>query len=251
MLIQLLAILCLAYLGLCAVLFLAQRSLLYFPTPARNRHGAETFVLPGNSERVLVSTHPSAGPQALLYFGGNAEEVSFTLPELRDTFPGQALFLLHYRGYGGSTGSPSEAALFADALALYGHVHVTHPRITLLGRSLGSGLAVRIASQRPVERLVLITPYDSVSDIAGQAFPFLPVRWLLRDKYESWRYAPRVTAPTLILAAEHDEVIPRASTERLRTRFVHPNVRYEIVAGTTHNNISNHPAYDALLRGAR
>ena len=80
----------------------------------------------------------------------------------------------------------------------------------MAGRSLGSGVAVRLASQRPASRLILITPYDSLQDLATAQFPFVPVKWLLRDKFESWRYAARITVPTLIVAAEHDADHDRA-----------------------------------------
>ena len=247
MLINLLVGLALGYCGLCAALFVLQRSLLYFPTPGTVRRGATMLTLQRGPERVLVSTLPNGGPDALLYFGGNAEDVSFTLPELRAAFPDHALYLLHYRGYGGSSGNPSEAALSGDALALFDQVQAAHPNIVLIGRSLGSGVAVRLASLRPVARLILVTPFDSMQDIAARLFPYLPVRWLLLDKYETWRYAPGVTAPTLIIAAERDDVIPRASTELLLTRFNKALVQYAVVPGADHNNID----YLPLLKNGR
>ena len=90
-----------------------------------------------------------------------------------------------------------------------------HSQITVIGRSLGSGIATYLASQRPVSRLLLITPYDSIANVAAGRLPMFPVHWLLLDKYESWRYAPQITAPTRILAAEHDDVIPRLHTDAL------------------------------------
>jgi pimeloyl-ACP methyl ester carboxylesterase len=105
-----------------------------------------------------------------------------------------------------------------------------------------------LAAARPVSRLVLVTPYDSILGIAQEQFAWFPVRWLLRDKYESWRYAPSIAAPVLVLAAEHDEVIPRASTELLRTRFRQGNLRYIVIPGTGHNTISQNAAYWEALR---
>lgn len=232
------------YAGICAILFFAQRSLLYFPQ-GRGDGSGELLRLSGD---VLVSTRPADGPEAIVYFGGNAEDVSLNLPDFRAAFPGHALYLMHYRGYGGSAGSPSEEGLFADGLALLDQVQARHSRVTLIGRSLGSGIAIRLAASRPVARLVLVTPYDSILGIAEGQFPLFPVRWLLLDKYESWRYAPLISVPVLILAAEHDEVIPRASTELLRTRFRHGDVRYEVIPGTGHNTISANPAYWQQLR---
>jgi pimeloyl-ACP methyl ester carboxylesterase len=100
-----------------------------------------------------------------------------------------------------------------------------------------------------VERLVLVTPYDSLGAVAATQYPFVPVNWLLRDKFESIKYAPRVSAPTTIVAAENDEVIPKASTEALRSRFRAGLVSYYVVPGVGHNTISESAEYLKLLRG--
>lgn len=244
------AIAALVYLGICALLFMAQRSLIYFPHPLAPGRTA-TLSLPVEDGALLVTARPRPGPRALLYFGGNAEDVSFSLPGLAAAFPDHALYLLHYRGYGGSAGKPSEAALFADALALFDRFRSEHRDIVVVGRSLGSGVAVYLASRRPVARLVLVTPYESLQDLAQRQFPYLPVRWLLLDKFESGKYAARVTAPTLLIAAERDEIIPRASTESLATRFRPGVAALRYVPGAGHNTISDRPEYIALLQGAR
>jgi hypothetical protein len=244
-----LALLALAvYLGLCAYLYTQQQSMLYFPQPAASGE-ADTDLLPAAGARVLVSVRESSGADALVYFGGNAEDVSRNLPVFSAAFPDHALYLLRYRGYGGSGGEPSEKALVQDALALFDLAHARHKRVLVVGRSLGSGLAVHVASLRPVTRLVLVTPYDSIADIAARQFPLLPVYWLMRDRYESWRYAPRVSAPTLIIAAERDEVIPRWSTELLVTRFPRGVVSLEMIAGVGHNSIATSPRYLPLILG--
>jgi pimeloyl-ACP methyl ester carboxylesterase len=229
-------------------LFLFQRSLIYFPQPSSNEDGAILMSLQADAIPAFVSTRPHACPEALIYFGGNAEDVSRDMPAFSIAFPNDAIYLLHYPGYGGSPGSPSEQAIFADALALFDRVHAEHRNIVVVGRSLGTGVAVRVASLRPVSRLVLVTPYDSLGDIAAHNYPYLPVRWLLRDKYESWRYAPQVTAPTRIIVAEQDEVIPRSSTDRLRTRFKAGIVSFVVVPGVGHNTISESPEYLSLLK---
>jgi hypothetical protein len=237
------------YVGLCGVVFAFQRSLIYYPQPRSGKADATLMTLSVGKETVAVSTHPNAGPDALIYFGGNAEDVSIDMPGVSAVFPNYAIYLLHYPGYGGSSGSPSEQAIFADALALFDQVHAQHPNIVLVGRSLGSGVAVRVASLRAVARLVLVTPYDSLADIAARNYPYLPVRWILRDKFESWRYAPLVTSPTRIIVAEQDEVIPRASTDKLRTRFKEGLVSYVVVPDAGHNTIQDSPVYLHLLQG--
>ncbi len=241
-----LAVIVLIYVVLCAALFFFQRSLIYFPQPRTLGGSASTLALPIDGGQVLVTARPRNGPKALLYFGGNAEDVSASMPGLSAAFPGHAIYLMHYRGYGGSSGQPSQAALFADALALFDTVQPAHADVLVIGRSLGSGVAVHLASVRPVARLVLVTPYESIAALAAGQFPFFPVRWLLQDKFESWRYAPLVKAPTLLIAAERDEVIPRASTEALRTHFT-ATTTLHVVPGTSHNTISESLTYWPLL----
>jgi pimeloyl-ACP methyl ester carboxylesterase len=185
----------------------------------------------------------------LVYFGGNGEDVSANLDAFSRAFPQHAIYLLHYRGYGGSSGKPSEGDLQADAQALFDKVAAEHSEVAVIGRSLGSGIAVRLATQRPVARLVLVTPYDSIQELAAQQFPYFPVRWLLTDKFESWRHAPQVRAPTLLLAAEFDEVIPRASTQRLSESFAPGIATLVVLPGAGHNTIGNSPQYlDAVRR---
>lgn len=239
------------YVGLCLVLFLAQRSFIYYPQSKSPTDHSSTFTLEVHGARVAIATGAGAGPDAVIYFGGNAENVSLSIPTLAEAYPGRAVFAMNYRGYGGSTGTPSEAALIADGLVLFDHVRLDHPHIIVIGRSLGSGVAVRIASLRPAERLVLVTPYDSLAEIAASQFRLFPVRWLLIDKFESWRYAPKVTAPTQLLAAQYDEVIPLASTQSLYKHFPERRATLTVIPMVSHNSISESPDYIPLLRGTQ
>ena len=249
---QLFAILAVVYAAICLLLFFYQRSLIYFPQPASRAAGADTMALHPEGARVLVTTRSMPSKNAVIYFGGNAEDVTYSLPTLAEAFPGQALYLMNYRGYGGSTGAPSEAALVADALMLFDQVAAEHASITVIGRSLGSGVAVHLASLRPkVARLVLVTPYNSIQELAAKQFSWVPVRWILQDKFESWRYAEQVAAPTLLVAAERDEVIPASSTEALLGHFRKGLATIAVVSGVGHNDISNDAAYLQLLRGER
>jgi fermentation-respiration switch protein FrsA (DUF1100 family) len=156
---------------------------------------------------------PHAGPKALIYFAGNAEDVSASLASFSKAFPEYAIYLLHYRGYGGSSGQPSE-------------------------KSAACGRA----------RLVLVTPYDSIEEIAAQQFPYFPVRWLLTDKFESSRYAPAIRVPTLLLQAEHDEVIASSSTERLNATFAKGIASLVIIRRTGHNTIADKAQYLDAMR---
>ncbi len=239
----------LVYAALCLLLFLLQRSLIYFPHPPSGDAGS-TLRLAVDGAELRVATHAQPGPRAVIYFGGNAEDVTGSRPDLQAAFAGQALYLLHYRGYGGSTGRPSEAALYADALALFDRVRREHETITVVGRSLGSGVALHLASRRPVARLVLVTPYDSIEAVAAAHYPVFPVRWLLRDKFEAWRDAPRIGVPTLLIAAELDEIIPRRHTEALLGHFRSGVAQLVVLPGTGHNTVSMAPGWRALLGGA-
>lgn len=237
----------LIYVVLCAAMFACQRSFIYFPPliAAQTAFDVMTLTVPGAELQILAERTESH--DAVLYFGGNAEDVAFSLPTMRQAFPGRALYLPRYRGYGGSTGRPSETALYADALALFDRLAPRHGRIHVVGRSLGSAVAVYLASQRPVAGLVLITPFDSILEIARHQYPFLPVDRLLLDRYETVRYAPRVTAPTRIIAAEHDEIVPRRSTEALWRSFPAGLAELRVVGGAGHNSVSRSPDFIGSL----
>jgi len=244
MLLSLLLLVLAVYLAVCTLVFFRQRSMLYYP---QTFTGGTVLAL-GGGARVGVTLDDQPGPAAVIYFGGNAESVDGSLPELQAAFPGQSLYLMHYRGYGATLGEPTEEGLFADAQALYEYVRARHPQVTLVGRSLGSGIATHLASVRAVDRLVLVTPYDSMGVVAAHHFSWLPVRLLLRDRYDSASYAPQVNAPTTILAAELDDVIPRASSEALYRSFRPGLARFHLVPAVGHNDISSAPEYIHLLQ---
>lgn len=244
----LLAAVGLVYAALCGVLYLAQRSLLYFPTPevAHARAQALRFDAAGTSLKIWHLPH--LGERAVLYFGGNAEDVAWNIDEYAALFPDTAVFLVNYRGYGGSAGAPSERALLADAEAVFDYVRERHARIAVIGRSLGSGVAVHLASVRNVDKLVLVTPFDSVESVAKANFSLFPVSVLLRDKYDSFGRAGKIKAPILLFIAEHDRVIPRAHSDRLATAFAPGLARVQVIAGASHDSIANSPEYHRAIR---
>jgi pimeloyl-ACP methyl ester carboxylesterase len=249
MLWSLLTIAICVYAGLCLVFLFFQRSFIYMPTPATPAHAA-AFTLEVPHANVRISSRPHNGPKALVYFGGNAEDVAYTVPELAELFLDRAIYAMHYRGYSGSSGHPAEATLRSDSRALFQLVHSRHSDVIVVGRSLGSSLAIQLAAEEPVSRLVLITPFESILSIAKRAAPFLPMRFLLRDKYESWRYAARVTCPTLVIAASHDELVPLADTRRLVAAFQPDVATLRVVEGTDHNSVSNEAEFwEALANG--
>ncbi len=238
------------YLAICLALYFYQRKMIYFPvkTALANPSGIQVLTVPDAT--LHLSVREAGGPDAVLYFGGNAEDVSDMLPEMAQALPNHALYAMHYRGYGGSSGQPTEAALHADALALYDKVLARHPNISVIGRSLGSGVAVRLAANRPLVRLVLVTPYDSVLSLAKAQYGFFPINWLLTERFESDRLAPDLKVSTMMLLAEHDDVIPRRHSEALLNRFPHGVARSKMLPGTGHNDILDHPDYLPTLRHA-
>lgn len=237
------------YLAACLWLYLSQGSFIYYPVPGTQVQAPQRLALEVPGATLRVSVRPAPGSRAVIYFGGNAEDVSASLPVLDRAFPEHALYLMHYRGYGGSTGKPTESALVMDAVALYERVKAMHPELVVVGRSLGSGIAVQLAAQRPVSRLVLVTPYDSIRELAARQFPLFPVGLLLKEKYDSGRYAPKVGAPTVLVAAELDEIVPAWSTRLLLSRFRPGIASMVVIEGAGHNTIAEHAGYVAALQG--
>lgn len=247
-LINFIAFVAIVYIAICVLLFVFQRSLIYYPQPRARGEQSATMPLSVPGAELMISMRAHAGPNAIVYFGGNGEDVAYNLPDFSTAFPEAALYLMNYRGYGGSTGTPTEQAIHQDAQALFHWVQARHPNVVVMGRSLGSGVAIRLASERPAARLVLITPYSSIVELGARQFRYFPVRWLLQDKYESWRYAPKIAVPTLLIAAENDEVIPRASTEDLYARFKPGVASLQVIPDVGHNSISASPLYLTSLR---
>lgn len=234
------------YAGICIALFFYQRQLIYFPQPRASK-GEPTLALPTEVGATLVSVRESKSNKALLFFAGNADDAAAYMPEFSASYPNHAIYLMHYRGYGGSSGEPTENALFTNALSLFDLAYAQHKDVIVIGRSLGSGVAAYVASQRAVAKLILVTPYDSIERVAADRFPWAPISVLLKDKYESWRYAPKITAPTLIIAAANDTVIHLKHTQALLIAFTNGVATMKIIADVDHNSIGNNAEYLTLI----
>jgi uncharacterized protein len=248
----------LARIGLAVVIgvplfvYLLQEKLLFYPQPL-----GKPLNVP-NVEEVAIKTpdgitlrgwlvkghHPLPAP-LVVYFGGNAEEVSW-LAAVAEQFGGWSLLLVNYRGYGGSEGKPGERELFGDALTIYDYA-VSRPdvlpeRVIAMGRSLGSGVAVHLAANRRVRGVVLVTPYDSITEIAKRHYPYLPVGMLIRHPFDSISRVDKLDAPLLCLAAEEDLVVPPEHARRLYEAWRGPKTWREI-AHAGHDSISGAPEY--------
>jgi uncharacterized protein len=224
------------YVLLCLGLFLSQRSLIYFPVPAQS-DAYPRLTLDSSGATLSISAKESPSHRAVIYFGGNAEDTSTTMLELGELFDDCAVFAMHYRGYGESRGKPNETALHLDAQALYDLVVAKHSEVIVIGRSLGSGIATRLASRNEVSHLILVTPFDSLANVAAGKFPFLPVNWLIWDRYDSLQVAPAVTGKVLVLAAAQDEIIPLEGTKRLVEAFRDGQCQFEIIDPANHNSL--------------
>lgn len=220
----------LAWAGTVAAIAANQRKLVFNPAslreadnPRSSGHRTRTVTLraaDGTRLSGWLMTPQTAGPHpAVLYFGGRSEEVSWVARDAGRMFPGMAVLALNYRGYGQSHGQPGEQAFIDDATLLFDwlaeRADVDATRIALVGRSLGSGVAIQIARARPAHSMVLITPYDSILALAQKRFRGVPVQLVLRHRFESVRHATGLATPTLVLRAESDVVVPHAHTDRL------------------------------------
>src|SRR5581483_3820995 len=244
------------YLGLLGYLVLAQRSLMYFPDTARASPAAagltqaEAVTLaPRDGEHVTVwHVPPRGGQPVVLYLHGNGGALSHRIDRFRALVAdGTGLVALDYRGYGGSSGSPSEAGLLTDATTAYGFAVARYSaaRIALWGESLGTGVAVALAAENPVGRVILEAPFASAVAIAAREYPFVPVRWLMADQFRSDERIGRVTAPLLFLHGDRDPIVPIAEGERLFA-LAHEPKRFVRFPGGEHEGLDAFGALEAV-----
>jgi uncharacterized protein len=230
-----------------AWLYVNQQRLLYYPDFALRRDDLPTEEFAIDGETIRVHALNTEMPRAVLYFGGNAEAVGYQAEALTRALPARALYLVNYRGYGGSTGQPREQALYKDAVFIFDALEERHDTIAVIGRSLGSGVATWLAARRPVERLVLATPFDSLEGVARAHFPFYPVSLFLKERYDSIERAAAIDTPTLLLIAADDEIVPRSSSRRLEQAFADGTVTSLVIPHARHNSISARHEYDKAL----
>ncbi len=243
-------------------IYLAQRRMMYFPAkhlPTPIEAGlavAHTVKLQTGDGLDLVAWHipphispgPGTNHPTIVYLHGNGGNIAGRVHRARPLVTkGYGLLLVEYRGYGGNPGVPTESGLYADAragLAFLQSEGVSPAQIVLLGESLGSGVAVQMAAElgragTPVAGLVLEAPYTSTTDVAAAAYWFLPVRWLLKDRFESLDKIGDIKTPLLVIHGEHDRTIPVALGKRLFAAAPEPRTGV-FIDGAGHNDLASH-----------
>jgi fermentation-respiration switch protein FrsA (DUF1100 family) len=238
------------YLALVALLYLAQRSLLYVPDTRRTLPAqaglpqAEEIALQ-SADGVRVSVWhvpPRDGAPVIIYFQGNGGGLNLRAERFRKlTADGVGLVALNYRGYGGSEGWPSEAGIILDAKAAYDFAVGRYgaDRIVLWGESLGTGVAIALASEKPVARVLLESPYTSIADVAASIYWFVPVRFLLKDSFHSYQRIGKVKVPVLVVHGERDTLIPIRFAERLYAMISEPK-QFIRLPNAGHNDHDSH-----------
>ncbi|RJG14959.1 alpha/beta hydrolase [Massilia cavernae] len=239
------------WVGLTAAVAASQRRLVFNPTikrevasPRSSGHRTRPVVLRAVDgtklsgwlmKPAMVGPHP-----AVVYFGGRSEEVSWVARDAGKLFPGMSVLAVNYRGYGDSQGDPAEECMVEDGCMLFDWLaarsHVDPKRVAVVGRSLGSGVAVQVALKRPAHSVVLITPYDSILALAKRRFRAVPVEFVLRHRFETIKYASELKAPTYVLRAASDDVVPHSHTDQLVAKLGKLHLD-EIIPDSDHLNI--------------
>ena len=253
----LLIVVSVAYACALAVLFFVQRSFL-FPIPTAERTTPQAAGYPEAEEHVLTTAdgekvivwHLPAKPghPVILYLHGNGDYLAGFFGRFRDIIAdGAGVVALSYRGYAGSSGQPSERGLLQDAAAAYAFTTARYgsDRIVVWGFSLGTGVAVAIAAEQPVGKLILEAPYTSIADVAASAFPIFPVRPVIKDPFHSDRRIARVNAPLLVMHGVRDATIPIAFGERLFA-LAHEPKQFAMFPNGGHDDLDTYGAIEAV-----
>jgi uncharacterized protein len=237
----------LIYVGLCTVMYFAQRGMQYRPDPsvmnplsASLPRAVQETVATSDGERVVTWWIAPRDVNAPVYLylhgnGANLQNRAARFAKLSES--GAGVMAVSWRGYGGSTGSPTEAGFRIDARAAYDALVMTKGvntnRIVVFGESLGTTVATMLASEVPIAALLLDSSFDSALDVAARAYPWLPVRWLLRDQFRADLAALKVRAPVQQFHCSVDPVTPLASAQSLHARFTNARPIY-VLDGSCH-----------------
>ncbi len=247
------------YAGFIAVLYTAQRSLLYHPDqtiPNPADYGAADMTairIPTEDGYSLLAwwRPPRADSPALVFFQGNAGHIGDRAGKVRDFLDaGLGVLLVSYRYNAGSGGKPSEEALLADgraAMAFLKAEGVTGRRIVVYGESLGTGIAVAMAAAHEVGAVVLEAPFSSMADLAQHHYWYAPTRWLIRDRFDSMARIGAIGAPLLVVHGALDTLIPLRFGQMLYDAAREPK-ESQIIDRAHHNDLPDYGLADIVLR---
>jgi pimeloyl-ACP methyl ester carboxylesterase len=258
--VKLLALLALGYVGIAGLLYVAQTWLLFpgagRPSP-RLEHARphQRLVLSSADRRAelhgLRFAAPAEDAPLLIGFGGNGQDAESLARDLARDFPDTQVAVFHYRGYGPSTGTPSEAALLADAVTIYDALtEGARPRRCFaIGISLGSAVAAYLSKVRPLAGILLVTPFDSVAAIAKETYFWLPVDLLLRNRFPTVEFMAGNRTPVAVIAAERDRVVRPERTRALVEKLSNL-VFYQVLTDAAHNTLYQLPNFEQALKAA-
>ena len=246
------------YVALATIIYLAQRSLMYFPDTAHvlpaeaGLPEAAEVPLTAADGVGIIAWHvpPRDAKPVILYFHGNGGALRFRVERFRRLIAdGVGLVALEYRGYGGLAGSPTEQGLIADGEAAYGFAVAHYPtqQLVLWGESLGSGVAIAVAAERPVGRVILEAPFISAVAVGARHYWYLPISLLMKDQFRSDTRIGKVTAPVMIMHGVHDHVVPYAMGKHLFDLANKPKRLVRFLDGG-HEDLDANGALDAVAR---
>ncbi len=240
-------VLFIGYISVGTFLYMKQHDFLYHPT-AKIATKYKNMILKNDNEKINIIVLNEGHKNAILYFGGNAESMAQSSDYIAGQFPEFTVYLMDYRGYGFSTGQASEAGLYSDALKLYDSIKGEHERISVGGRSLGTAIATYVAAHRKISKLALITPFDSIVNVAQGRYPIYPVALLLHDKYDVASRAKDVVAKIFIVIAENDSIIAKERTQKLIDAFHASQLQITTIKNRGHQDISSDARYYKIMQ---
>jgi len=246
------------YFSLCAALYFFQDNFIFFPPRPDNQwyskiKSFEYFIKTDSAtlHGWKISNKNINHKASIIYFGGNAEEVSYNIEDA-DFYSARHLFFTNMPGFGSSTGTPSEQSFFSNALQTYDHIieqyNLDPEDVFIMGRSLGSSVATYVASKRKSKGLILITPFDSVENIAVNNYSLFPVKLLLKHKFKTEQYIDQVNAPIMFIATDNDGVIPATNLANLYEPRAE-KINLLKINDADHGSISHKEKYFSYING--
>jgi uncharacterized protein len=245
------------------MIYIFQERLIFYP---QGLSGEEAEQLAANDEEVeemafqsrdgtilhgwlLQASEEKDDGGLLIYYGGNGEELSGQIPGMKENLPEWSVLLVNYRGYGKNEGSPREGKLYEDALEIFDETKKRYPdkQVVLMGRSIGTAVALKTAAEREVEGMILVSPFDSLNEVAKLHYPFLPIDILLRYSFDSRNRIEEINAPILAMAGGEDGIIPEERTLRLLQEY-EGTLHYERISRGGHNDLHFYPIFWDAIR---